>query len=121
MIPPIFPLCNASAAVAALLGANPLRLYPFGEAPQGVIKPYAVWQTITGVPENYLAGRPDADYYTIQLDVYGDTDTQVLAAARAIRDAVELKAYVTAWNGEGRDTETKNYRFTMSIDFIVDR
>lgn len=121
MIPPIFPLCHAAPAVTVLLGVEPMRMYPFGEAPQGVIKPYAVWQTISGTPENYLAGRPDADYYTLQLDIYGDTVDQVTAVARAVRDAVELNSYVTGWNGTTRDPETKNYRFSMSIDFIVDR
>ncbi|MGL4711664.1 MAG: tail completion protein gp17, partial [Shewanella sp.] len=45
---PIFVVCRASTAVTDLLGTNPTRLYPFGQAPQNVAKPYAVWQVIGG-------------------------------------------------------------------------
>ena len=70
MYAPIFAVCSASAQVKALIGSNPVRLYLFGEAPQGVTYPYAVWQSVGGTPENFLAGRPDADSYTTQVDVY---------------------------------------------------
>ncbi|EPN30837.1 hypothetical protein A245_45243, partial [Pseudomonas syringae pv. actinidiae ICMP 19096] len=52
MAAPIFAVCAADPAVQALLGTSPTRLYPFGEAPEGVAKPYAVWQVIGGNPEN---------------------------------------------------------------------
>ena len=48
MQPPIFPVCAADPAVQALLGAGPTRLWPWGEAPQGVTLPYAVWRVIPG-------------------------------------------------------------------------
>lgn len=121
MLPPIFVICSASAAVKALLGADPLRLYPFGEAPQGVQKPYAVWQTVGGSPENYLAGVPDADSYTVQVDVYSDQPVgpgSVTGVAAAIRDALEQRAYITGWGNTSRDPETKNYRYSFTVDFI---
>ncbi|MGX1179389.1 hypothetical protein AB7M31_002457 [Pseudomonas sp. IAP-CY TE4608] len=120
MTPPIFQLCSQAAAVTALLGAGAsLRLYSFGEAPQDVAKPYAVWQVVNGEPENYLAGRPDADSVTLQVDVYGTTGTSVRQVRDAIRDALELSAYVTRWGGEGRDPTTKNYRTSFDVDWIV--
>ena len=120
MTPPIFQLCSQAAAVTALLGAGAdLRLYSFGEAPEGAAKPYAVWQLVNGEPENYLAGRPDADGVTLQVDVYGTTSTSVHQVRDAIRDAIELRAYVTRWGGEGRDPTTKNYRASFDVDWIV--
>jgi len=122
MTPPIFQLCSQAAAVTALLGAGAsLRLYSFGEAPQDVAKPYAVWQVVNGEPENYLAGRPDADSVTLQVDVYGTTGTSVRQVRDAIRDAIELSAYVTRWGGEGRDPTTKNYRTSFDVDWMVSR
>ncbi len=122
MTPPIFQICSQAAGVTALLGAGAnLRLYSFGEAPQDVAKPYAVWQLVNGSPENYLAGRPDADGFTLQVDVYGTTSTSVRQVRDAIRDAIELRASVTRWGGEIRDPATKNYRTSFDVDWIVRR
>lgn len=122
MTPPIFQICSQSTAVTTLLGAGSnLRLYSFGEAPEGVIKPYAVWQLVNGAPENYLADRSDADGVTLQIDVYGNTGSSVRQVRDAIRDAIELRANVTRWGGEGRDPTTKNYRSSFDVDWIVRR
>lgn len=120
MMPPIFPLCAADAAVTALLGSSPVRLYPFGLAPQGVARPYAMWQG-TAVPENYVAGRADTDSWSLQLDVYASTDQSARDTAAAIRQAVELAAYVTAVRLMPRDPVTMDYRYNMQIEFIVSR
>lgn len=122
MTAPIFQVCSQDAGVTALLGAGAdLRLYSFGEAPEGVAKPYAVWQLVNGSPENYLAGRPDTDGFTLQVDVYGITSTSVRQVRDAIRDAVELRAYVTRWGAEARDPTTKNFRTSFDADWIVRR
>ncbi|MGE7096382.1 DUF3168 domain-containing protein [Pseudomonas fulva] len=122
MTPPIFQACAASAAVTALLGSGAdLRLYSFGEAPQGVAKPYAVWQLIGGSPDNYLAGRPDVDSARLQVDVYGTTATSARQVRDAIRDAIELRSNITRWGGEGRDPTTKNYRTSFDVDWMVRR
>lgn len=120
MTPPIELVCAADPGVTALLGSGvDLRMYPFGEAPEGVMKPYAVWQLVNGSPENYLAGRPDADGFTLQVDVYGATSKSVRQVRDAIRDAIELRAYVTRWGGESRDTATKNFRASFDVDWMV--
>lgn len=122
MTPPIFQLCSQAAAVTALLGTGAnLRLYSFGEAPEGVTKPYAVWQLVNGEPENYLAGRPDADGFTLQVDVYAASSTSARQVRDAIRDAIELDAYVTRWGGEIRDSATKNYRASFDVDWWMQR
>lgn len=121
MFPPIFQVCSADAGVKASLGNSPVRLYPFGEAPDGVLKPYAVWQTLGGSPENYISQRPDIDMFSLQVDVYADTSTAARNAAKALRDAIEPSAHITRWNGEERDTETKNYRVSFDVDWWTPR
>jgi len=122
MTPPIFQVCSQDAGVTALLGnGSSLRLYSFGEAPEGVVKPYAVWQLVKGEPENYLAGRPDMDGFTLQIDAYGKTSTSVRLVRDAIRDAIELHAYITRWGGELRDSTTENFRTSFDVDWMVPR
>lgn len=122
MTPPIVQACLQSPPVTALLGTGAaIRLYSFGEADQGVAKPYAVWQVIVGNPENYLAGRPDVDGFTLQVDIYGATGTSVRNVRDAIRDAIELQSNITRWGGESRDPTTKNYRTSFDVDWIVRR
>lgn len=120
MYPPIYKVASADALVTALLGAEP-RLYPFGQAPQQVTYPYAVWQVISGSPENYLAGRPDADGYGLQVDVYARDAATARSVADALQHAIELSAYVVSYGGESRDSTTGNYRSTFDVDWIVSR
>lgn len=118
---PIFSICAADPGVTGLLGSEPTRLYPFGEAPEGVTKPYAVWQVITGSPENYLSGRPDIDGFTLQVDVYAVSGSGARSVTDAISQAIELHAYVVRWGGESKDPETKLYRSSFDIDWLVPR
>ena len=119
MTPPVFTLATANAGVTAVLGTNPTRLYPFGEAPQGVGKPYAVWQQVGGVPENYLDKTPDADSYTVQMDVYAKEAQYALDIGKALRDCYEPHAYITNWNGQQKERDTNLYRVSFDIDLIV--
>jgi hypothetical protein len=129
MYPPIFPTIKASAAVRALIGsgasgADPVRFYQFGMAPQKVVKPYAVWQRVGGSPENYLDRVPDMDSLPLQVDVYA-SEQQGAEVARnvvvALRDAIEPVAHITAWLGESQDPETQNYRSSFQVDWWVPR
>lgn len=119
--PPVFEWAILSPTVLSLLGSNPTRLYPFGVAPQQVPVPYAVWQTIGGIPENYLGDIPDADSFRVQIDVYGRSADSVRTVAAALRDAYQSRAYIVRWGGESRDDETKNDRFSFDVDFIIPR
>lgn len=121
MIAPLFAVCASSPDVVALLGSDPVRLYPFGMHEDNIVYPYAVWQNISGEPENYLAQRPDADGYTLQIDVYADTPDEVIAVARALRDAIEARAYITRWGNQEQDSETRRYRYSFDVDWIVTR
>lgn len=121
MYPPIFSVCAANAGVQTSLGVSPTRLYPSGEAPSGVALPYAVWQMVTGIPQNYLGKAPDIDSFTVQIDVFAATATEARNAAEALRDAIEPNAHITAWRGESRDAETRNYRYSFDLDWFVPR
>jgi hypothetical protein len=121
MFPPVFATAAADAAVKVALGSNPTRLYPFGEAPQGVTAPYATFQTVSGSPENYLAQRPDSDEFRVQLDVYAATPTAARNAAKALRDALEPLGYVVSWNGEFRDADTNLYRYSFDWSHLTPR
>lgn len=120
MYPPVYTILSGNAAVVALLG-DPIRCYPFGEAPQGVNDPYAVWQVVTGSPENYLQDRPDVDRFDIQMDIYGKEQDDVLAIATAIRNALETRAYITRWGGHTMDPDTKRWRVNFDVAFITSR
>ena len=125
MYPPIFAAVDV-APVRALLktGNGPLRFYLFGEAPQGVAYPYAVWRIITGTPENYLGDRTDADSTITQVDVYASPSqgpTVARGVAEAIRSAVESVAHVTSLRGESRDPETQSWTSGFDVTWIVDR
>lgn len=120
MDPPIFLVCSTDPGVIALIGPDvDCRIYSFGEAPEGVAKPYVVWNLIDGNPENYLAGRPDADGFTLQVDVYATSAVAATQVTVALRDALELNANITRWGASGRDPTTKDYHRSFDIDWIT--
>jgi hypothetical protein len=125
MFPPLFATLFASAPVKAIFGSAPLRVYAFGDAPAkgapGYLVPYAVFQTVFGNPENYLNQTPDLDRWGVQVDVYALTLTAARNGAEAIRNALEPVAYVTAWNGELRDTDTQLFRYSFDVSFQTPR
>lgn len=123
MYAPIFTTLNADTAVVALLqsAGGQLRVYPAGEAPQDVVKPYLTYQQITGLPNNYLGQVPDADEFGNQFDIYGRTLDEVVLVGKAVRDAVEKVAYITAWLGTSREPDTRLYRLSFEVDWYTDR
>jgi len=121
MFAPIFQTVAANAEVTALLGTNPVRFWPFGEAPENSVLPYSAWQQVNGQPENYLGDLPDLDSYTLQIDVYASTGSSARAAAKALRDAIEPHAHIVAWRGESRETETKLYRLSFDVEWMTPR
>lgn len=122
MLPPVFQALKASAAVKAIVGTNPPRIYRHGIAPQDVTRPYITWQVIAGAPENHLSGTPPTDRMPVQVDCWHATDTGVESLARAARDAIEPTAHCTGGPiVDERDAETRLYRIALQFDFWVDR
>lgn len=121
MYPPIYAIVKDDVAVKALLGTEP-RVYPFGQAPQSPVLPYAVWQVIYGSPENYINDRPNTDSFGIQIDVYAQTVASVRSCAQAIRNAIEEDSHVVSWRGEEKEGEDTNlYRLGFDAEFWTER
>jgi hypothetical protein len=118
---PFFEVCKADPVVQSLLGGTLPRIYAFGEAPQTVIKPYAVYQWVGGEPFNMLNCRPDADVAELQVDVYALTQASSTECAKAIRYAIELRSRVTGYRGTEREESTKLYRTGFDVTWLVDR
>src|SRR5690606_36083916 len=89
MYPDIFQLAKNSAAVTTLLGSNPVRFWPFGTAPQGEDRPYAVHQLVYGTPSNTLSCPPSEDLLGVQVDCYAKSVSSARSVAAALRDAIE--------------------------------
>lgn len=121
MSAPIFETVKDDPDVQSNLGVDPVRLWEFGRAPQTPTKPYAVWQTVTGRPENYLNQVPDADTLSLQVDVYATKASAARNARDALRNAIEPHAHITAWRDEDRDPVTNDYRVSFDVDFLVSR
>lgn len=122
MLPPIFPACAASPEVTSLLGTEPVRFYPWGEAPQDKVYPYAVWQVIPGgAPGNNLHDRPDFDVLTIQVDVYGRAGSAVSDVVRALRDAIEPHARIVRWGVFDTDPDTKSRHGSFDVRWWLKR
>ncbi|MHA6196828.1 tail completion protein gp17 [Pseudomonas wadenswilerensis] len=122
MGPPIFSVCSADLAVAALLGSGPdCRLFPLGEAPEIPGKPYAVWSITSGSPKNYLSGRPGVDTFTLQVDVFADTDGAATAVTTALCEAIEPHASVVRWGVADPDPKTREPHQSFGVDWIVRR
>lgn len=122
MAPPVFQVVAPVAAVQSIFGSDPVRVWPFGEAPEGSrTYPYATWQTLYGNPLNKLSGTPDMDYHGAQVDVWAKSLNDAREGAKALRDALEPHAYIVRWNGETRDKETRTYRYSFDVDFHTKR
>lgn len=117
MYPPVFETCAADPDVQTNLGSPVTRLYAFGRAPDSPTYPYAVWQIITGLPENYIDKSPDTDQWAVQIDVYADSMLSARNAAQALRDAIEPVAYVSSFDGESRENDTLAYRYTFTVSW----
>lgn len=120
MYPPVFTLADASASVKAVLG-TPLRMYSFGTAPEGVAKPYAVWQSVTITPESHLGSIPNIDANSVQVDVYASTPASARAAAQALRDLYQATETVDALRELPREPDTGLYRYQLDVSFWTDR
>lgn len=124
MTAPIFKLLNASDEVKAFLQTgNKLRAYEFGLAPDAPVKPYLVWQNISGVPQNYLDCPANTDHITIQIDIYTLEPLQLRNIREAVRKALELdnSCTVTDLRGNEREPVTKLYRTGFDSNWFVDR
>lgn len=124
MTAPIFELLNESDEVKSFLQTgNKLRAYEFGLAPDAPVKPYLVWQDISGDPQNHLDCPANIDHITIQIDIYTLVPDQLRPIREAARKALELdnSCTVTSLRGNEREPVTKLYRTGFDSNWFVDR
>lgn len=121
---PFFEIVSVSAAVQAIFGSNPVRIFPFEYAQtkgDKLTKPYATFQLTGGNPDNNLSDRPDSDSIDLQIDVYATTVEDTREAANAIEYAIELDCHIMRIMNEQIDGPTKLYRTTFSTQWFVSR
>lgn len=117
-----FDILNNDNQVKFHLGANPLRVYPYGtKINKETKKPYAVYGVFNANPYNYLGTRGDMDLNGIQVDIYADTSQKCVLCFEAIRNAIEGKAYLINYSTPDLDIENGLYHTQMEIDFHVER
>lgn len=118
MLPEIYPILRASAAVSSIVAT---RIFRHGNAPQSSDRPYVTWFLAGGGPENTLSETPQADRCSVQVDCWHTTDAGVQDLAEAVRDALEAEAHVTGFLLNERDFESRMYRIALQCDFVLDR
>lgn len=119
--PQLFIILNSSVSVKQLLGAQPLRVYPWDEAPEDPVKPYALYSVFSASPENYVDSVPDIDNLSTQVTIYSDTSDKCTECFIAVRNAIEPKAHMTNFSTPTRDKETKLYSCRLDFDFWENR
>lgn len=124
MYAPLYARAMATPGVVALLtdGQGSIRLWPFGEAPATPTLPYATWQNIGGDPANNVSDRPDADSFSIQVNVWAATSAQLWSVTTALRDIMEVDGCtIVRWGNTVIDDETKAFGYDFDADWITYR
>lgn len=124
MYAPIYARAMATPAVVALLtdGQGSIRLWPFGEAPATPALPYVTWQNAGGDPANNVSDRPDADSFSIQVNVWAATSAQLWAVTTALRDIMEVDGCtIVRWGNTEIDAQTKAFGYDFDADWITYR
>jgi len=119
---PIAQVLFNDPTVMSLLGPKILRFYNFGNQPiTNPVYPYAVYQNYAGSPENYLGTLPDADTFSLQVDVYSPKGDECVNVAKAIRDAIEPHSYITRWGAQEVDNSKQPliFRYSFDVDWMV--
>lgn len=94
------------------------RIYR-GNAGDNAVAPYAVWDTITGVPYNNLSGAV-SDRYTVSVDVFSRNEQESDTLSETVRNAMETVGQVQNIQSLGRD-DAKLWRYTMDVDIFKNR
>jgi len=123
MIPPLVALMENTTSVTDVLGSDPTRFF-LSRYPQAlpVTYPYAVYQTVSGAPNNMLSEAPEMDNVRVQIDIYSDLLLTARTAFNAVRDAVETVSYIVVYTIAGQfDPATDTYRYSFDISYWLPR
>lgn len=125
----LIDLLKSHAALTALIGTNPARVY-WMRAPQAIARPYVVLQVVSSIPDVTHGGPSGLVGSRVQVDSYGDTYGSVKAVARAVTGRLSGfrgPRLTTTFDGIFKDAERDEYEdsaapdkaFRVSMDFLV--
>ena len=117
---PVVPALRASEAVTALLGSAPLRVYE-DIAPDNTPLPYAVWQVVSGTPENYLDSRANLDHVSFQIVVYDTQPKRAQETRAVIRAVLEKYCYITNIHPSGYERDTKLFSRGFDANWYLEQ
>lgn len=118
MLPPVYATLYADSATEAIVGD---RIYPHADAPENVTRPYVTWFQLNADPENSLSELPSIDRCTLQIDCWHPEASGVKSLALAVRDAIEPLCHITGAPVDGRDPDTRMYRYAWQADWWLPR
>lgn len=118
MLPPIFQTLTSSSLITDIVGT---KVFPYGDAPQDITRPYVTWHIVSGVPQNSLSEVPDIDNISIQVDCWHPVAAGLEELATAVRNRIEPYAHMTNIPLNDRDRETRLYRMTLQFDWWLNR
>ena len=114
----ILAMIRDDADVRAYFGNDLIvRVFPFGQAPDGQHGTYAVYQIAGGAPQNLLSERPDMDDMRLQFDVYAEAQATCAAAATALQRALELHGHQVSFNVSAREEDANAWRIGFDFEF----
>lgn len=125
----LFDVLKTHAALTALVGTNPARIY-WMRAPQGSPKPYVVLQAISSVPDVTHGGPSGLVAARVQADCYSDSYGTAKTVARAVTGRLSGfrgSSSGVVFDGVFKDAERDEYEdeastdklFRVSMDFII--
>lgn len=125
-LPNPFRVLAADPAVTDLIGTNPVRCFPHGQAPQGVAYPYVTHMAPSIRPINSLdSGGAPADTALVQVSIWSSNAGGAVASAdqvyRAVRAALEADHDIEDVRDMGKDPETGSYRIDLDVRMFAHR
>lgn len=116
---PAFHILGTDVDIQLALGSNPVRIFPFGEAPEKTQAPYVTYFVVpAGTTENTLDCGPEMDRIPTQVDVWHKSAKECLELATLIRIKLQAHGVLTRFGGEEREPNTQLYRLMMEFDFL---
>lgn len=119
---PVFPVLSAVDAVKAVLGTDPVRIFE-DIAPDKTSYPYAVWTTITALPQNNLDCPPNIDHVSFQIVVYDTNKTRASEVRKVVLNVIEQHCHVTRFhpNHFERKADTNIFGRGFDANWFLDR
>lgn len=118
----------AFSGLTALIGSAPMRLYPVDAATQNALRPYAIYQLISGPREHAMNADPGMVHARFQFSCWGDTSTDAKTLADQVRACYSrfrgillgvelLDVFVDNEHDLGREPDTRLYH--RAVDLTV--